>query len=200
MSSAILDFFSEQNVLDCISAGIKQKNDLCNFANAVLDDVTKFRKLSSASEVFEAVYKSEACSPFVAMFGRLEQFSRCLLHIFCEPVVEGYDGKPLCDQDAFWITNYKGSQLMEKCISRLMEESEWWKAEVSDMIRKGAGAILNEDKVKDLSDSLSPGSRVMSTSHLSQCHELLRAVRGSTRSQRLATIMENFADPWIKNK
>ena len=63
------------------------------------------------------------------------------------------------------------------------------------MIKKGAGGVLNQDKLDELTSVLQAPSPSLSC--LGTCMNLLKQVRESTRSQKLAAVMDDFADPCL---
>lgn len=179
-------------MLNGFSDGIKSKDALCELARTLLHVCTNVRNAEQHSHDFSEVFGLVCCTPIKAMLQRLERLARCLLHAFCSPTAAGYDGPALNDNDVIFFSKFDGNDLMEKCFCRMMSESTWWKNEISDMLRKGASAALNSDKVSELSGLL--GSSSLTSRSLSQILDLLKQVRDSTRSQQLAGIMDNFAE------
>lgn len=195
MTECVIDLFSEQTVLNGFSDGIKSKDELCKLSRTLLHVCTNVRNAKLHSQDFAQVFGLACCEPIKAMFQRLERLARCVLHAFCSPPTsEGYDydGPALNDNDVIFFSKFDGPDLMEKCLCRMMSESTWWKNEISDMLRKGASAALNHDKVTELSGLL--GSSSLTSGSLSQALDLLKQVRDSTRSQQLAGIMDSFAE------
>lgn len=82
---------------------------------------------------------------------------------------------------------------MEKQLKRLLGDGDtWWGIETKELIQKGAGSLLHEDKVADLQSMLT-GDPVLSVSNLKQARETLQMIRGTTRSQRMSTVLDGFS-------
>ena len=193
MTAIVLDMFTEEKVLDVLKQGVRAKRFLVSLASSIMTDCCNLRTLAEKDHVFQHIWSSDCSLPLKTLADRLENLSRCWLHCFCIAPPKAYDGKATRDADVMFFYQYNGSDMLERCIRRMMNDEKcWWRGEVSEMIKKGAGGVLNQDKLDELTAALQAPSANLSC--LGTCMNLLKQVRESTRSQRLAAVMDEFAD------
>ena len=81
----------------------------------------------------------------------------------------------------------------------MLEDDSWYKAELDDLLKKGASAPLVASKVSELSEILSD-TTTYSWAHLRHASDLLKEVKTMCRSQKLANLLQKFFVPWPMNE
>ena len=191
---------SEEKAAAVLKTGVQSKKEFTKFAGSLLTFAQQIRNLTSASPAFEQVWGSPACASLKSLYNRFEQLGRCFTHLFCANIPEIYQGDIIGDADVLFFYQYAGDEVMEKSIRRLFSDSSlWFNGEVLELIQKGAGAALNSDKIGDLQHLLASDAEARTPALLKQATELVKAIRSSTRSQKMSEILGKFVEAWTQS-
>lgn len=190
-------FLSEEKAAAFLKTGAQNTDAFNEFAASLLHHCQEVKNLSSSSPVFEQVWCSPACAPLKEMYKRFEKVGRCFIHLCCGDAPENYEDDSIGDADVMFFYQYAGDAVMEKSLRRLFTNPEtWFHREVLELIKKGAGAALNSDKVQELQQLLK-SDQPKTPSFLKQVSHLVETVRNLTMSQKMANILGSFAITWI---
>lgn len=80
--------------------------------------------------------------------------------------------------------------MMQAFRRAFMDDDSWYKKELTDMIKKGGSSVLAREKVEELKELLQQSNKTWSG--LRQASELWQEVKGTCRSQKLASITSSF--------
>lgn len=192
-SASLMELIIHEKCWVFLQTGLTAKSAIVSFSQDVLGWCVKLRRVAESCDEFAAVWSSDILESFRSFHSRLESLARCLLHLFCTSPRNDYDRPATKDADVLYFVNYAGLDLMEKQLKRLLGDGDtWWGIETKELIQKGAGSLLHEDKVADLQSMLT-GDPVLSVSNLKQARETLQMIRGTTRSQRMSTVLDGFS-------
>ena len=177
IASCMLDSFSTEKVNQWMRNGLGSKGSLTNFAMFFLECMASLASSCKACSTFRFIWQGELCEPLACLVMRLGKVSRSLLHFFVQ---------------------YAGDEYLERSMKRVYtDETLWWASEVADMIKKGAGALVNVDRMADLKVALAADPSTMTLASLKSAAELFEKVRSSTRSQLLSGITASYCEPRI---
>ena len=176
---------------DVIRKGLECKEAAVCFAEVLLKG-----KMALDLEMKQdaIVWGSSALAPLVEIANRLEAVGRFFSHIFCVDVADGM--KETSDADVQVIVQYAGRHLLEKGLQRIINDPEsWWKKEIDDMVKTGAGSVLAAMKIGQLQEWIREEG-TWSWQTLASATNAFSEVRVSCRSQKLGQLQDDFIVTW----
>ena len=191
IAEVVCSALSSDVFLDVLRKGLECKSTVIAFAQGVLEGKIA---VESATKEDNVVWTSIALAPLVELSSRLETIARFFCHIFCAQLPDGM--RDTTDADVNIIVHYEGRHLLEKGIQRIINDPEsWWKKEVDEMVKTGAGSILASLKSGQLEEWIHEDG-TWSWQTLASATQAFSEVRASCRSQKLGPMQDNFVDTW----
>ena len=190
IAARILATVSEEPFRNVLLLGLEAKDALVEFATLLVQNAVD---IAGASSSWKDAFESEAFEPVRNASSSLAKLGRCILHYFCADPPPG--SLPCTDRDIQYFNSYSGENLFEKSIRRIFrEEGSWWAAEFEEVVKMSATAVLVSQRLEELRSLLSSEDRSWST--LRAGLSLVKEVRGSTRSQKMGSLLDQFLATW----
>ena len=180
MVTALSDdpFFQELN------AGFEPSDTIKAFC---LPWVQSFEQLKSNGNAKLFWQRADVCSSLHDALGRINRICRCFLHLVCIDL----PSNPTQDEEVLSIANFKGQQILEGAVRRILTESKGlWSNEVNDLVKKGGSSALIGSKVENL-ETLLQNSKPTSV-HFRDMVDLLRETEKAVRSRKVRPLRESF--------
>lgn len=171
-------FFKELN------AGFEPSDAVVAFC---LPWVQGFEQLKSNGNAHLFWQRADVCSSLHDALGRINRICRCFLHLICIDL----PSNPTRDEEVLSIANFKGQQVLEGAVRRILTDSKGlWSNEVNDLVKKGGTAALIGSKVENLETLLqiSKPTSVQFRDMVGQMRETENAVR----SRKVRSLRESF--------
>ena len=185
--------FMEDMFIDMLKRGAAIKDGLEQLSLSMLSTLHKIEEEDKSNSTFHAVWTSPAMAPIAHILRIYKVLPRCLCHLLCIDLPEHFP--PTTDEDVYAPSNYDGQELFERSLRRVLKDPDlFWHGEINDLIKKGADTALSKLKVSEIQELLAKDS--LSFQQMHRATELLGEIKNCVRSQKLGTLMSQFAAAW----
>ena len=123
--------------------------------------------------------------PVAAAWHQIARFCRACLVAFAHPV----EGIELSDQDLFWFSEYKGSNLFDRSIKAIITKEGWWAKQLEDVARTASTRPLSKPGVQKLKTLLDKREQ-LTARELQEVGTLFEEVQRSLRETELESISD----------
>ena len=174
-----MEIFLCEPWLHLLEAAEDSKTFIMNIAAGFLD-------LQESQKAFSDFLSQSPLSSITAVFEQVSRFCKACLVAFGENPTKG---KISCSaQDLFWFSEYSGPNLYERSMRNILQKSEWWGRQLTEVARTASSKPLLEPAVLQLQDLVDKDACPACTNDLKNMAELFTQVTPSLREAEVAKL------------